>query len=168
MRISSLILFLTVYAIGFLVLPVLSFGAVDIEVTLFSAPAVADPGEPIGDQIILQIRNNGPDDISDGFSVGFYISTDDQITLSDRLLLGGREFATPLAAGQEIEVPLFDGARIPDDFPLGLAFLGVIVDESNQVAESDETNNTAASPINVGDDVSTESRNWASVKLLYR
>ena len=147
MRISSLILFLTVHAFGFLVLPVLSFGAVDIEVTFFFAPPVADPGQPIGDQIILQVRNNGPDDISGGFPVGFYISTDDQITLSDQLLIGGREFVSSLAAGQEIEVPLFGGARIPDGFPQGPAFLGVIVDEFNQIAESDETNNTAASVI---------------------
>ena len=112
-----------------------------------SGPSSAVRGGVIGNLVSLRIRNNGPVDASIGFSVGFYISTDPVITTSDQLLIGGREFVAYLRAGQETPVPLYGGARVPTNSPIGNVFLGVIVDEFGAVVEGDETDNTAAMPI---------------------
>jgi hypothetical protein len=121
----------------------------DIEIVSFTAPSVAGPGVPIGSQIGLTIRNAGGVDITDPFQVGFYISPDPIITTGDDLLIGGREGVPGLAAGEVRDVPLFSGARIPAGYPLGDAYLGVIVDEFEDITESDETNNTAWSRVRV-------------------
>jgi len=96
-------------------LPAFSVGAVDLEIVSFFAPPVAQPGAPIGDQILLWIRNTGPDDITSWFFIGFYISSDENVSLTDQLLIGGRESVATLAAGEEVQVPLFGGAYIPFD-----------------------------------------------------
>jgi len=134
-----------------LALPGIAAAEADIEIVTFTAPPLAVPDEPIGDQIRLRIRNAGTTDITTGFSVGFYISADATITTGDQLLLGGREHVFSLAAGEEVEVPLFSGARIPPGYPLGPAYLGVIVDEFDVIPESDEWNNTASSLVEVVD-----------------
>lgn len=151
-----------------LAVPTRAVGTVDIEVVSFSAPSEVAPGEPIGDQIHLRIRNTGPGDIYEGFFVGFYISTDDRITLTDQLLIGGREWVAALAAGGEVDVPLFAGAYVPADYPLGPAYLGAIVDEFDHVIESDETNNTAASAVFVGGGVPAQVCTWGAIKQRYR
>jgi hypothetical protein len=148
--------------------PITAVATVDLEIVSFSGPAQAMPGEPIGDQIHLRIRNAGTDDVTTGFFVGFYISADTEITLEDVLLSGGREWVTALAAGAEVDVPLVTSAYIPTDYPLGPAFLGVIVDEFNAVPESDETDNTASSPVFVGEGVPVLVRSWGVIKRLYR
>ncbi len=165
MRICALSIILTALALG---LPAVSVGTVDLEIDSFFAPPVAYRGEPIGGQILLQIRNTGPDDITSFFFVGFYISTDEHITISDQLLIGGRESVAGLAAGEEVNVPLWWGAYVPSDYPLGPAFLGVIVDEFNVIPEDDETNNTASSAVDVIDEVPVQTQSWGSIKMIFR
>jgi hypothetical protein len=130
-------------------LPGAAMAQPDLEIVDFTAPPLAVPDDPIGDQIFLTIRNAGDVDITTGFSVGFYISPDETITTGDQLLLGGREHVDSIGAGEEQFVPLAPSARIPPDYPLGPAYLGVIVDEFNVIPEGNEHNNTAASPVEV-------------------
>lgn len=105
-------------------------------------------GGSVGSLIDLTIENAGSQDAGN-FFVGFYISTDSEITTQDRLLIGGREFVGSLGAGQNTDVPLFSGANVPTDIPPGPAYLGVIIDEFDAISENDETNNTASIPVNL-------------------
>lgn len=121
----------------------------NLEIVSFTGPSSAIRGGVIGGMISLRIRNSGPVDVNSWFFVGFYISTDPVITTADRLLVGGRESVQSILAGQEKAVPLYSGARVATDSPAGNVYLGVIIDEFNAVAESDETDNTAALPITI-------------------
>ncbi len=77
------------------------------------------------------------------FSVGFYLSPDEQVT-SDDLRLGGVQIEDFAGALQDVEVTLV----LPSDLLAGGTFvswrptyLGAIVDEADEVEESDEANN---------------------------
>jgi hypothetical protein len=105
-------------------------------------------GDPIGDQIELSIRNAGSADAG-SFSVGYYVSSDSTITTADTLLDGGREFVNGIAAGSTVSVTLFSGASVPSSVSPGPAYLGVVIDESDDVAETDETNNTASQAVDL-------------------
>jgi len=98
---------------------------------------------PIGDRFGLTIRNAGSTDAG-AFWVGFYVSSDSTITTSDKLLLGGHEYVSGLATGQSMTVALASLAEVPRTMSPGPAYLGVIVDETNLVSETNEANNTAA------------------------
>ena len=91
--------------------------------------------------ITSAIRNQGTADAG-AFRLGYYLSTDATITTGD-IQLGTCSY-TALAAGAN------SGCAGPLLFPATLApgryYLGVIVDDQNQVAESNETNNTRATP----------------------
>lgn len=140
----------------------------NLAVTEFSAPASALLDEIIGDQITTTVINNGFADIPEGTaaSIGYYVSTDASITTGDRLLAGGRENLSVqapggLAVGESVSIDLFDGAHIsssfPDEMPLtGNVFIGVLVDEFDDVDEFDETDNDASQAIEVIDDPTLE------------
>ena len=133
----------------------------NLEVTSFSAPDSAALDEPIGGQILATVTNTGIAAIPAGTtaSIGYYISPDAVITTADRLLQGGRENLSQqapggLAIGESVQVNLFSGAAIGSQFPdgeplTGNVFIGVLVDEFDDVAESVEGDNTAAEPISV-------------------
>jgi hypothetical protein len=121
----------------------------NIEVVSFLAPRIAYLGDVVGGSIRLAIRNSGSADAVGLFPVGFYISDDAVITTSDRLLIGGREHVNGLLTGQQKVLQLWAGASVPNDAPLGSVFIGAIADEFDTIAESDETDNTAASPITI-------------------
>jgi hypothetical protein len=133
----------------------------NLTVTAFSAPQQAALDQSIGDQIQTTVTNTGTSVIGAGTaaSIGFYVSEDPTITTSDRLLQGGRENLSTqapngLGVGESVEISLFSGADIsstfPDNNPLtGDVYIGVVVDESNAIAESDETDNTASQLITV-------------------
>lgn len=116
-------------------------------VSLFEGPATASPGESIEAQVNTTATNSG--DVAAGeFAIGFYLSTDPTITTDDTLLIGGREFVSSLAAGQQVEIPT--NMLIPEDFPAGTYYLGVLLDEFDAVPhECDENNNFAAIPIEI-------------------
>ena len=106
-------------------------------------------GEPIGDHIELAIRNSGTDDAGT-FSVGYYVSSDANITTADTLLDGGRKFVEALSSGSTISLTLFSGAEIPSSVRSGPAYLGVIIDEADDVGETNEANNTETEAVVLG------------------
>ncbi|MFH1613686.1 MAG: peptidylprolyl isomerase [Planctomycetota bacterium] len=89
--------------------------------------------------------NIGGSDAAPGFYTDVYLSTDPQINSSDILLqrftnVGG------LSAAQVNN--LFTEVFIPIGTPPGSYYLGAIIDDPNNVRESDETNNTWHSATN--------------------
>ncbi len=91
-------------------------------------------------------------------AIGLYVSADATITTADTLLTGGR---TNLRSILGDAVSFGIGASVPVDFgtvivspapvqppvPTGNVFIGVIGDETQQISESNETNNTTSQPI---------------------
>ncbi len=116
-----------------------------------SGTASAAPEEAIGGSLTAMVRNGG-DTAAGDFFVGFYLSTDEEITTDDILLIGGREHEDGLAANASLSVGIFSGMEIPSGVPAGNWFLGAIVDEQSGVSECNETNNTHAVPITITGD----------------
>lgn len=85
------------------------------------------------------VTNQGTAAAKGPFLVNFYLSTDNQITTSDILI--GKRTIKSLAAGAS-DGPVTTQATIPKSVTPGSYFLGAIVDPTNKVSESDETNNT--------------------------
>ncbi|MCK5379294.1 MAG: hypothetical protein KAJ78_07810, partial [Acidobacteria bacterium] len=86
-------------------------------------------------------------DVSGNFTVGFYLSNDSNVTtgdtLLDRVTING-----PTSPGESF------GANgrsllIPGGTATGTRYLGIIVDDTGSVAETNENNNTATSAITV-------------------
>ncbi len=78
------------------------------------------------------------------FSVGLYLSRNSTITQRDLLLLGGRKFIQVVRPKKTILIELTGSHRNPETVSAGSYYLGVIVDETNQVKEQYENNNTAS------------------------
>ncbi|MFQ5511713.1 MAG: Ig-like domain-containing protein [Candidatus Krumholzibacteriia bacterium] len=127
---------------------VLAAAPANLAVVSLSGPPTAAQGSDIAGQVSLTIRNSGATDITGDFYIGFYLSPDAAITTADRLLVKGRKTFAGLPAGGTAVVPI-DSLRIPMSTPLGGNFLGVIVDEYDRVAESNEGDNTASGPITI-------------------
>jgi hypothetical protein len=76
------------------------------------------------------------------FANGYYLSPDPVITPDDRLLTGLADITShDLAPGQ---IYIFPGDRqilIPKDVKPGTYYFGILVDRTNVIDESDETNN---------------------------
>lgn len=91
------------------------------------------------------IKNQGaaPTAASGGwFTNSYYLSSDPIITADDRELKGLTDTdTTDLAAGQTFTFAGDQEIAIPEDVLPGTYYLGILVDRSNRVAESDETNN---------------------------
>ncbi|MEA5469721.1 CARDB domain-containing protein [Spirulina sp. 06S082] len=90
----------------------------------------------------FQLQNTGNSDVG-AFRVGFYLSTDETITVNDKLLnfldistLGAQELTSTLS--QVLNLPESD-----DPFWQGNGnyYIGIIVDDLNAIAEGDENNN---------------------------
>jgi PKD repeat protein len=76
----------------------------------------------------------------EGFSIGMYLSKDNVITTSDRLI--GSRWMQSLAP--ESTDSGIKAARLPHHLAAGTYYLGAIADYENTVAESNETNNVVA------------------------
>jgi subtilase family serine protease len=83
---------------------------------------------------------------SESFSNGFYLSSDAVISTADLYLTGNSNVG--MAAGESF---VWGGPTlsIPADVAPGSYYIGILVDKDGQVAESDETNNTVATPITI-------------------
>lgn len=118
----------------------------------------ARPGDTIGDRLAAAVENLG--DLPSGgigFDVNFYISEDQDISPGDRMLLSARDFIPgSLDAGEQEDIDVDPSAGIPPDWPLGRAYLGVLVDELDAVDECDEGNNTAAITITVAEQATSD------------
>ena len=123
----------------------------DLIVRVLDGPCCTFRGDVLGPDVLCRITNIGSG-AAGGFHVGLYISADGIITTGDDLLVGGREFVPGLAAGATVIVP-FPSATVSPIAPLGNVFLGAIADDTANVAESDETNNTAARGILVNNGI---------------
>jgi subtilase family serine protease len=111
-------------------------------------PTVTPPTAAPGGTVSLSawtIKNQGNAD-SGSFDNGFYLSTDSVITASDTYLDGNSN--SNLAPGGQYN---WGGPTltIPSGTPLGNYYIGILVDRTNEVSESDEDNNYVASPITV-------------------
>ena len=81
--------------------------------------------------------NNGDADAVN-FNASLYLSTDDQITISDTKLWSQ---TTPiLSSGTHISIRIGE-ITIPSNLSPGIYYLGVFIDDGNNVSESDEYNN---------------------------
>jgi hypothetical protein len=134
-----------------------------------AAPTVIAPGEPLPADVAVIVRNRGGStapgtiDVTDpanGYMVDLVLSTDEIVPegaavvsttfREDALILGGRVSRThDLAAGALSAYPLA-GMFIPADTPPGLYFLCARVDPWGRVRESNERNNVACAPVQVG------------------
>ncbi len=87
-------------------------------------------------------------DVSGNFSVGFYLSNDATVTTADTLL--DRATVTgPTTPGESFGAN-GQSLLIPGGTTAGTRYLGMIVDDTGSVAETNETNNMCASTITVG------------------
>ena len=110
----------------------------DLIPTSLVAPPIADTGRPVS--IYAAVSNPGPVDAGP-FRIGFYLSIDEVIT-SDDTWFAACSFDSGLPAGEsETCNRLFP---LPPRVSAGRYFLGAIVDDLDQVAESSETNNVRA------------------------
>jgi hypothetical protein len=126
---------------------------------------VATPGEELF-PIEVRVQNIGDTTTqgsesagSDGYFVDLILSSDTEIPegfaafspnySEDVLLLGGRLSNTPnLDPGEEFVFTT--SGRIPTDTPDGDYFIAAQIDPGQKVAESNEMNNTAFGPIQIG------------------
>jgi hypothetical protein len=121
-------------------------GEPNLYVVSFSGPATAGLGESVGGSISLTIGNNGEADAGQ-FSVGLYLSPDVQISPWDDLLVNGRKTVYSLQAGATLQIPFDAQVKIPTDSALGSQYIGVLIDDMQQISEKFESDNDSSSSI---------------------
>nr|CRH07959.1 Putative RTX toxins and related Ca(II)-binding proteins. 20% identity to sraP Serine-rich adhesin for platelets [Candidatus Magnetococcus massalia] len=125
----------------------------DLTISSFS---VSNSSPSSGDTLTLayELQNIGLGDSSGVGSQGFYLSTDSTVTSSDTLL-GVIINSSSLTAGSSksgsIEVTLPEGLAEGATY-----YLGVMVDRQQEITETDESNNSAATPILIKSNVKTD------------
>ncbi len=119
--------------------------AVDLIVSDGSAPTSASPGQNVS--VSVEVTNQGTG-VAGAFRVGFYVSLRPALTATDTRL-GTCAFSS-LAAGAKATCSVV--VTIPANLALGQYTAGAIVDDLNQVAETNETNNVglAPNPLTIG------------------
>lgn len=128
----------------------------DLVVTSLTAPTTG----VIGDSIFIEttLENQGDQDAG-AFRIGLYYSTDEEISPDDQLVFifttpsspmaadkfsgAGCTFGDGLGAGESGNCSGF--IPVPDDLSPGSYYLGAIVDDLDEVTETNEGNNTKAS-----------------------
>ena len=116
-----------------------------------SGPSSACAGDAIAAFSAQIVTNNSAntDVVATPFFVSQFLSTDLDINPQvDQLLIGGRDSLSDLSAGETVQVPL-GSLEIPVTASAGAYFLGLYVDETDVLVESNGTNNTSAVPITV-------------------
>lgn len=107
-------------------------------------PSTVDPGGTVS-LSAWTVKNQGNTN-SGSFSNGFYLSTDSVITASDTYLTGNSNSNLAPRAQFNWGSPTL---TIPDGTPPGNYYIGILVDRTNVVSESNENNNYVASRITV-------------------
>lgn len=80
----------------------------------------------------------------------YHLSSDPSVTKDDRILKGAARIDfDELAPGQSHEFPGDQQIALPADLAPGTYYFGIVVDSSDGVVESDETNNIAAVRIGI-------------------
>lgn len=91
--------------------------------------------------ILNTVKNNAATASASAFTVGLYLSTDQEITTGD-IYLASREVTAGLSPGQSsFDVTV---VTIPKYIAGGSYYIGAIADISQQVVESDENNNAVS------------------------
>ncbi len=111
----------------------------DLLVSDGRGPTSASPGQSIS--VSVEVTNQGSGAAS-AFRVGFYISLRSALTTADTRL--GTCSIPSLAAGARATCSAV--VTIPATLALGQYYGGAIVDDLNQVPETDETNNVGVNP----------------------
>jgi parallel beta-helix repeat protein len=120
----------------------------DLVVSLDKLPDLIQIGQTL--ETTYTVQNLGGSD-SGPFRAGVYLSGDDKIAPED-LLVDSKEIdslAPDVSTTERLQVKLTQDLMDRGGLEPGLLFLGVMVDDSNQVEESDETNNRASRAIQV-------------------
>lgn len=120
-------------------LTVRAAAAVDLVITDGMAPTSASPGQSIS--VSVEVTNQGTA-AAGAFRVGFYIGRGETLTAADTRL--GTCAIASLAAGAKRTCSAV--VKIPANLPLGRYAAGAIVDDLNQIAETDEINNVGLAP----------------------
>ena len=116
--------------------------AQDLSITASAEDASGEAGDRV--QTTYTVTLTGAEEIED-ISVGFYFSTDQ--TLSPDDAFSEREEVDAESDEAESDDEQID---IPSSLSDGDYFILVVIDDQEQVSETDETNNTAAIPFTVG------------------
>jgi len=114
----------------------------DLIITSVQAPASASAGDSIA--ITFAVKNQG-DATTGVFRVGIYLSADNVVDPTDRLL--GSHTITGLSAGASAATTT--KVTISVDAASGSYNLGIYVDDLLQIEENDETNNTGSLPFTI-------------------
>ena len=114
----------------------------DLDVTAFSGPASAKPGESFTVSNTVQNVGNA---VAGASRLGLYLSDDSLCTTGDTLI--GRRAVGALAPGASSAASTL--ATLPAGAALGAKFLCGIADDLSAVVESNEGNNTAFSALTV-------------------
>jgi hypothetical protein len=132
-------------AVTFLALPAVAT-AVDLVIEEFLLdPDEADPGGTVIAEWGATVDGDG--NVTVPFTIGFYLSTDDSIEISSDRLLQRITEPGPLYSGQLFGTPT--AVVIPADTPPGLYYLGLVLDDTNVVAEENEGNNIESDRLTV-------------------
>jgi len=99
-------------------------------------------------QLTVFVRNIGQANAR-GFMSGIYLSDDEIIDRQDQVLLGGRDSIGDLSPGAAER--LFVDVGVLENLELGDYFLGMLLDEGEDVLESNETNNNFSVPVKLVD-----------------
>ncbi len=116
-----------------------------VDLTVSALSSTADGGSVnVGDPITITstISNIGTSDTTPGLGIPvfYYVSTDQVITMSDRLL-SGRGILSLGAGGHSTMITT---VTLPSNLAPGTYYIGAIVDPANYHHETNETNNTRA------------------------
>jgi len=114
----------------------------DLDVTAFSVPASAQPGDVIAASNTVQNIGNAA---AGSFRVGIYFSSDATCNTSDTLI-GSRTIAS-LAAGASSAANT--PATIPPGAAVGTRYMCAVADDLGAVAESNESNNSASTSLTI-------------------
>ncbi|TPV97329.1 MAG: hypothetical protein B7733_00050 [Myxococcales bacterium FL481] len=120
----------------------------DLLIAEVETPPQACPGEDIGPASLLTVAHIGDTEITETVNVAWRLSSDPELSPDDRLLVGGRDQIPGLPANASVPVAI-NNSIVPPGTPLGPQYLLAVVDELDVVAETDETNNVAATNINI-------------------
>jgi subtilase family serine protease len=131
----------------------LVLAAIDLVAVLVDGPSRVAPGSTV--PVFSNVANRGTSP-SGPFSVAYYLSSDSSITTSDTLL---RTVSRPSLGGGGSSQTLTESVSLPATIRPGTYDLGLIVDPTNAIAETNEANNatvdstpitvTTSTPINI-------------------
>jgi hypothetical protein len=113
----------------------------DLVATALSGPAQANPGQTFS--VSNTVQNSGTAATA-AFRVGLYLSADNVCTTADTLI-GSRS----LSLGGGGSSAASTSVTIPAAATLGPKFICMIVDDLNQVGETNESNNTRSTGIDI-------------------